>query len=321
VVNITQRGDVNDDDRIDILDILRVVSHILERQYLQGEEFLRADVAPWPGGDGEVDIRDLALIQNIVLTNRYPDGLPVSKPGPPDGGDGVRESRPRKGSHPRVRALVRLGHNGMAVNLASEIKVMGLQIELAGFRTGSEHPWVTPGAFGTAVGRVSDGVLRVLAYDPVGSILDPGDHRIASLGFRSMDPGPVEGIGLILVGEDGARIQDVELVLSHDAASGLPEAFRLSQNYPNPFNPTTHISVSLPAPAMVTLVVYDAVGQEVRVLSRGEFTAGVHEIAWDGSGERGGQAAGGAYFYRLTAIPMDGGGEEFVQTKKMILLR
>ena len=50
----------------------------------------------------------------------------------------------------------------------------------------------------------------------------------------------------------------------------------------------------------VTLTVYDVAGRSLATLVDGEVEAGEHELAWDG-GTRGGQAASGVYFARLTS--------------------
>jgi hypothetical protein len=89
----------------------------------------------------------------------------------------------------------------------------------------------------------------------------------------------------------------------------LPTAYGLSQNHPNPFNPTTEIVFSLPQASVVTLEVYNIVGQRVALLDEGRYPAGEHIVTWDAAAY-----ASGVYFYRLTA-------GEFVDTKKMVLLK
>ncbi len=85
--------------------------------------------------------------------------------------------------------------------------------------------------------------------------------------------------------------------------------------WPNPFNPTTTIAYELPAPATVTLAVYDAAGRRVRTLVAGEFVAaGHHEVAWDGRDAGGRLAAAGVYLCRLRAGAA-------VRTQRMTLLK
>jgi hypothetical protein len=49
----------------------------------------------------------------------------------------------------------------------------------------------------------------------------------------------------------------------------------------------------------VELRVYDLAGRLVRTLVDGEQPPGLHEVAWDARGARGGRVAAGVYFYRL----------------------
>jgi Secretion system C-terminal sorting domain/Kelch motif len=71
----------------------------------------------------------------------------------------------------------------------------------------------------------------------------------------------------------------------------LPNQFSLSQPYPNPFNPTTTISVSLPSAAELSVVVFNALGQQVAELTSGRMSAGTHQFTLDGS-----YLASGIYF-------------------------
>jgi hypothetical protein len=93
-----------------------------------------------------------------------------------------------------------------------------------------------------------------------------------------------------------------------------PETFALSQNYPNPFNPTTNIRYNLPATVSVRLTIYNALGQEVRMLMNRQQPAGYHTVVWDGRDQYGRPAPSGIYFYRLQA-------GSFTATKKMLLAK
>jgi Ice-binding-like/Secretion system C-terminal sorting domain len=97
-------------------------------------------------------------------------------------------------------------------------------------------------------------------------------------------------------------------------ANGIaPRAFDLSQNYPNPFNPSTKIEYSLPQAGMVSLKVYNVLGDEVATLVNGRQEAGSHDVTFNaGNGTR--SLSSGVYFYRLDA-------GSFVSTKKLILMK
>jgi hypothetical protein len=88
-----------------------------------------------------------------------------------------------------------------------------------------------------------------------------------------------------------------------------PEVFELSQNYPNPFNPSTSIKFSVPTDGMVTLIVYNLLGEKIATLVDQEIKAGRHEVKFDAS-----KLSSGLYFYRL-----DAGDASFV--RKMMLLK
>ncbi len=103
-------------------------------------------------------------------------------------------------------------------------------------------------------------------------------------------------------------------------ASQIPAEYRLNQNYPNPFNPTTAISYTLPAASMVTIKVYNTLGEEIAILMNRVQSAGYHEIVWDGRDDKGSTISSGMYFYRLTATGYSNN-QTFDDLKKMILLK
>ena len=72
-------------------------------------------------------------------------------------------------------------------------------------------------------------------------------------------------------------------------------------NQPNPFSRQTVISFTLSRPEEVALDIIDPSGRRVAVLLEGTVSAGIHEVAWDGTALDGTRAASGVYFYRLNA--------------------
>ena len=99
----------------------------------------------------------------------------------------------------------------------------------------------------------------------------------------------------------------------------ISNSYNLQQNYPNPFNPQTVISYSIPLKSKVTLKIYDLLGNVIVTLVNKEQDNGNYKIDFSAKGGSayGGNAyslASGIYFYKLQA-------GEFVETKKMILLK
>ena len=91
--------------------------------------------------------------------------------------------------------------------------------------------------------------------------------------------------------------------------NSVPTKFDLSNNYPNPFNPTTDIRVSLKQAGVMSLTVYNVLGQVVQVVDQGYKPAGdyVYNVNMD-------RFASGVYFYTLRQ------GTNSI-TKKMLLLK
>jgi hypothetical protein len=100
----------------------------------------------------------------------------------------------------------------------------------------------------------------------------------------------------------------------------LPKEFGLDSNYPNPFNPSTTIRYAMKEDGVVKLAIYNILGQNVATLVNGVVSAGYHQITWNAVNDGGEDLPSGIYFYRLEVKPFSGG-EGFVQSKKMLLMK
>jgi subtilisin family serine protease len=88
-----------------------------------------------------------------------------------------------------------------------------------------------------------------------------------------------------------------------------PIEFSLEQNYPNPFNPATKIAFRVSDFGLVTLKVYDILGNEIAILVNEEKEPGIYEVEFDAS-----IFSSGLFFYKLQS-------GNFADIKKMILLK
>jgi hypothetical protein len=83
----------------------------------------------------------------------------------------------------------------------------------------------------------------------------------------------------------------------------------LYQNYPNPFNPITTIRYELPQDGVVTIEVFDILGQKVKTILNEFKRADRYEVTFSSTG-----LASGVYIYQLRV-------NDFITSKKMVLLR
>jgi flagellar hook assembly protein FlgD len=98
----------------------------------------------------------------------------------------------------------------------------------------------------------------------------------------------------------------------------IPTTYSLLQNYPNPFNPKTTIQYYLPQSSVVSLKVYNLLGQEVRTLVSAARESSLKTIEWNGTNNSGNILASGVYFARLNAKSIDNT-ISYTETRKLVL--
>jgi photosystem II stability/assembly factor-like uncharacterized protein len=169
-----------------------------------------------------------------------------------------------------------------------------------------------------------DGIISSIIINPSGHVFVGSYSGI----FRSPDNGDnwlkinsgltdsviysllIDNNGYIFAGsEKGLVFRSVKSTTGIKDNVAFAKSFALNQNYPNPFNPSTVISYTLPKSSNVKLIVYNALGQTVKLLENSFKQPGNYSVSFNAS-----SIPSAIYFYKLEAGP-------FSQIKKMILLK
>jgi hypothetical protein len=179
----------------------------------------------------------------------------------------------------------------------------GCDIYFASYSSSGGIVWAS------AIGGTSNDFSSASVTDTSGHFFITGAFAGANIDF---DP----GVGAALLSSNGASdiffakySKELNPIVSVDDNTNIPNELHLFQNYPNPFNPSTKISYSIPEISLVTLKVFDILGNEIKTLVNGEKPPGNYEVEFNAT-----SLPSGVYFYKFTA-----GG--FVETKKMILIK
>ncbi len=111
--------------------------------------------------------------------------------------------------------------------------------------------------------------------------------------------------------EDNGMMLNIKIDAPTDITDeeNIPGKFELYQNYPNPFNPETRIKFDIGEDAHVKIIIYNSLGEQIKVLTDKYYTKGTYELIFNGS-----DLPSGTYFYKLIS-------GSFELTKKMELLK
>ena len=132
------------------------------------------------------------------------------------------------------------------------------------------------------------------------------DAESLALKYAYAEAESLAGVGIWALGYDGARpelwaaLRDAFGTASAAAPVALPGAgARLGLPFPNPFRGAVGVPFHLTNASPARLTIHDASGRLLRVLSSGEFAAGMHRATWNESAASAFPA--GVYFLRLEA--------------------
>ena len=167
-----------------------------------------------------------------------------------------------------------------------------------------------------------DGIVDVEDFILVAGVLDTSDAAPALQPYLLVEGFTAADVQLWL-----SQVQHLDLTdarslrgihfLEQLLGSLNPKETLLLPNYPNPFNPETWIPYQLASPAAVTITIYAANGQAVRILEVGHQPAGTYQSRsraayWDGRNDLGEPVASGLYFYTFSA-------DDFTATRRMLI--
>ena len=305
-------GDVNGDGCLDILDIIMIVDHIVGRDSLETDEFERADIAPWipgepePNPDDFVNVQDLSLLQNIILTGVYPNGVEIN---------GCSfTSFPKMNGDDDLKVTFYIYDEGITAYINSQVDIRAAQIEFGG-EPGIPNNMTINTGLGQGYYYKDDELFRVLLYDRQGiKVIKAGENLLADIPLIINYPEEFTVEKLIIIDINRQRIMDAEVEIINGKPPILPLDYVLYQNYPNPFNPSTSVRFEVPVDSKVMIKIYDILGREVKTLFDDQVQRGRYTLEWDGLNESGMSMSSGTYIYRMVA-------NDFVQSKKMLLLK
>ena len=167
---------------------------------------------------------------------------------------------------------------------------------------------------GWQVMRSTDGITYEVVSDMI-----PGagtSDVVLNYGFEDTSVPSVEKVFYRLdqIDLDGAihSSAPIEVILGARFLN-LPTEFG-TRVYPNPFNPATTIAYDLPSESAVSIVIYDALGQEVRRLVTESKSAGRYTVQWDALDNLGRVVGSGVYIAKVEA-------GQFSASQKMLLLK
>jgi hypothetical protein len=155
------------------------------------------------------------------------------------------------------------------------------------------------------------------------------DRKIATISPFTLEKSkPVEIILALVVGRGSDELNSItvardnvqkaiseyqnnfsSMTYTPPAATNPVKDYIIYQNYPNPFNPSTTIRYEIPQDGIVTIEVFDILGQKIQTLLNEFKKADRYEIEFNG-----GNLSSGVYLYSIRV-------NDFIQIKKMILLK
>jgi hypothetical protein len=158
-------------------------------------------------------------------------------------------------------------------------------------------------------GRIAEDINQLTQIIQMTGIEHPIKVRIENMTIRLQDETGKEINEIVRSGEE-ITIRNREISILMISEDRVPEEFVLYQNYPNPFNPSTSIKFAIPKESLVSLSIYNVLGELLKsIVEEKIMKPGYYEYEFSAI-----NISSGVYFYRIKA-------GDFIQSRKMVLVR
>jgi hypothetical protein len=296
---LTTRGDANEDGVVNVVDLVLAIDFLLDRQVPTEAQFANVDLAPFPDGDGSLDVRDLTVLAQAISLGQWPDGSLVTS--------SIATLKAQTSSDTGVRLQLLISEQDMAIAMENDLPLRAVQLvfRVAGIADATHLKKSTTLDDGSTLllnYQPSTQALSVLQYRLDGAKVNPGRHTLAVLNKAGIQPEQITLLQAIAVQENLEQLQIDTRIESTFEQPGS-DTFELGSSYPHPFRLEHHAElrtpVYLPEDETVAGTIYDALGRRIRTLARTASTGGSSELIWNGRNDQGSRVAPGVYLLRL----------------------
>ncbi|HQF43299.1 MAG TPA: T9SS type A sorting domain-containing protein, partial [Ignavibacteriaceae bacterium] len=122
-------------------------------------------------------------------------------------------------------------------------------------------------------------LLRTLMYDRFAEkYIDAGVNFMANMPFVISNPNDITLDKIVLVDLNKKKVINIQVNVVY--GTPVPLDYILFQNYPNPFNPNTSVKFQVPEDGLVTIKIFDMLGQEIATLISDNIQKGTYTLNW-----------------------------------------
>ena len=176
--------------------------------------------------------------------------------------------------------------------------------------------------------NASAGKFAMSLVIPAGSPVKGSNNTLVNFILHADSPPNIDTFKLddVAVLFPNGELLELTTISNVSVRDKVPKDFVLNRAYPNPFyhqttsvtNIGTTLQLELPEMSQVNAVVFNTLGQRVRVITLATKEQGNHLIQWDGLNDEEQASKSGLYFIRIEAVGESG--RLFHKTQKVSLI-